>query len=168
MKKTFLKSVLLFTLLIAAGFVKVQAQNTQVAVEGDVARPFKINAATFAAMKRTTVKAMAHDKKEHEYSGVSLYDILTKAEAVSNNQLKGKLLAKYVLITAADNYQVVIALPEFDPAFSEQTIILANKEDGKSLAANVGPYQLIVPKDKKPARCVRQVTSINVQTAKNH
>lgn len=166
MKKASLLKVLLLTLLSAAGFVKAQAQNTQVAVEGDVVKPFRINAASFAGMKRTTVKAVAHDKKEHVYSGISLYDILAKAEAVPNNKLSGKLLAKYVLISATDNYQVVIALPEFDPAFSEQAIILADKEDGKSLDTNFGPYQLIVPKDKKPARCVRQVTSIDVQTAK--
>ncbi len=160
-----------FTLLVTvflAGFLNLNtyAQTAEVAVKGDVTNPFKISATSFATMKRMTVTIQAHDGKNHEYSGVSLFEILTKAGAVANNQLKGKSLVKYVLITAADHYQVVIALPEFDPAFTDRTIILADQEDGEPLAANFGPYRLIVPGDKKPARSVMRVVSIDVQTAK--
>jgi DMSO/TMAO reductase YedYZ molybdopterin-dependent catalytic subunit len=142
------------------------AQTAEVAVGGDVVKPFKITAATFGAMKQATVKVKANDGREHEYTGVPLYDILTTAGAVPNNQLRGKSLTKYVLVTAADGYQVVIALPEIDPAFTDQTVILANKEDGEDLAANFGPYRLIVPRDKKPARSAMRVTNIDVLTAK--
>jgi len=107
-----------------------------------------------------------HDGKDHHYSGVSLYEIITKAEAVPGNMLKGKTMAKYVLITAADNYQVVLAIPEFDPAFTDKVAVLADKEDGEALAANLGPYRLIVPGDKKPARSVMRVTSIEVLDAR--
>lgn len=157
----------LFILLTVffAGVLNLNTEAQVVAVEGDVANAFKIDATSFASMKRISINAMAHDGKNHEYSGVSLFDILTKAGAVPNNLLRGKAMAKYVLITAADHYQVVIALPEIDPAFTDQVILLADKQDGESLNAGSGPYRLIVPKDKKQARSVMRVVSIAVQTA---
>ncbi|NCD72062.1 molybdopterin-dependent oxidoreductase [Mucilaginibacter agri] len=146
--------------------VQVYAQTAEVAIGGDVAQPYKLDAATFATLKQVSVKVTANDGREHEYTGISLYDILTKAEAIPNKQLRGKSLTKYALISAADGYQVVIALPEIDPAFTDKVIILANKEDGEDLAANFGPYRLIVPGDKKPARSAMRVVAIDVLTAK--
>jgi hypothetical protein len=163
MKKLRLLTIL-FTVFLA-GVLNLNTKAQVVVVEGDVTNPFKIDAVSFAAMKRISVTAMAHDGKNHEYSGVSLFDILTKAGAVPNNLLRGKALAKYVLITAADHYQVVIALPETDPAFTDKVILLADKQDGENLNAGSGPYRLIVPQDKKQARSAMRVVSIEVQTA---
>ncbi|GAB2698983.1 hypothetical protein GCM10027037_24250 [Mucilaginibacter koreensis] len=157
---------IIITALSCVTGMSAQAQTAEVAVGGDVAKPFKITADTFGSMKQISVKVKANDGREHEYTGVPLYDILTAAEAIPNKQLRGKSLTKYVLITAADGYQVVIALPEIDPAFTDQTVLLANKEDGEDLAANFGPYRLIVPRDKKPARSAMRVTNIDVLTAK--
>ena len=161
-----MKKLLTLICFVAVTSAAALAQKPEIPVGGDVAKPFKITAAAFAAMKPASVKVKGKDGREHEYTGVALFDILTKAEAVENNQLHGKALAKYILISAADGYQVVIALPEIDPAFTDQMVILANKQDGKDLAADHGPYQLILPRDKKPARSVRQVTGIDVLTAK--
>ena len=161
-----MKKLLSVICLLAGLWLPAMAQTAEVAVGGDVAQPFKLTAATFAQLKQVAVKVKAKDGREHEYTGVTLYDILTKAEAVPNNQLKGKSLTKYILVTAADGYQVVLALPEVDPAYTDQTIILANKQDGEELAANLGPYRLIVPGDKRPARSAMRVVSIDVLTAK--
>jgi hypothetical protein len=161
-----MKKYLLTLLTICILAFVVKAQTAEVAIGGDVANPFKVNAASFQSMKTVTVKTTDHEGKEHEYSGILLYDILTTAQAVPNNQLKGKALTKYILVTAADGYQVVIALPEIDPAYTDQMVILANKEDGQDLPANFGPYRLIVPRDKRPARSAMRVISIDVLTAK--
>ncbi|WP_454803273.1 molybdopterin-dependent oxidoreductase [Mucilaginibacter phyllosphaerae] len=161
-----MKKLLTLVCLLAGLWLPALAQTAGVAIGGDVAKPFQITAATFAQLKQVTVKVKAKDGREHEYTGVALYDILTKAEAVPNNQLKGKSLTKYILVSAADGYQVVLALPEVDPAYTEQTIILANKQDGDDLAANLGPYRLMVPGDKKQARSAMRVISIDVLTAK--
>ncbi|WCT10010.1 molybdopterin-dependent oxidoreductase [Mucilaginibacter jinjuensis] len=163
-----MKNINFFTLVFAFTFIGLmaKAQTAEVAIGGDVTQPYKLNATNFAAMKQVTVKVTANDGREHVYSGVSLYDILTQADAIPNKQLRGKSLTKYVLVSAADGYQVVIALPEVDPAFTDKLIILANKEDGEDLAANFGPYRLIVPGDKKPARSAMRVVAIDVLTAK--
>jgi len=166
MKKNLFFTGMAILFLCAVSTEGVQAQTAEVNVGGSVARPYKINPSAMSAMKKVEVTVKDHDGKDHHYSGVSLYEVLTKAEAVPGNLLKGKTMAKYVLITAADNYQVVVAIPEFDPAFTDQVIVLADKEDGEALAANLGPYRLVVPGDKKPARSVMRVTSIEVLDAR--
>lgn len=142
------------------------AQESSVSIGGDVAKPFALTKAIYASMKEVTVKVKQNDGTSHEYKGVSLYDILTKAEAIPNQQLRGKSLMKYILVTAADGYQVVLAIAEVDPAFTDHSVILATTMDGEELPANLGPFRLIVSGDKKPARSVMRVTDIDVQTAK--
>ena len=144
---------------------RAQIVPTTVTVSGDVSKPLVLSAGDFKTMKLYTVNRPAHDGVTHTYRGVSLFDLLVQAGAVPGGQLKGTALSKYVVVAARDKYQVVIALPEFNPTFCDQVIILANEEDTKPLPADLGPYQLIIPADKKPARCVWGVTSIIVKTA---
>jgi DMSO/TMAO reductase YedYZ molybdopterin-dependent catalytic subunit len=67
-----------------------------------------------------------------------------------------------VRITANDNYTVVFALAEFDPGFSDRSIILADQQDGQPLPDNAAPFRVVVPGDSHPARWIRQVKSIEV------
>ena len=62
----------------------------------------------------------------------------------------------YLLVEAADDYRVVFALPELDPAFTERVILLADRRDGQPLAAAEGPLRLVVPdRSGMPAGCGR-------------
>jgi hypothetical protein len=70
------------------------------------------------------------------------------------------------LVEARDGYQVVFALAELDKDFTDRRIILADKVDGKSLSPADGPFRIIVQDEKKPARCIKQVTGIKIQFAK--
>jgi DMSO/TMAO reductase YedYZ molybdopterin-dependent catalytic subunit len=81
--------------------------------------------------------------------------------------LRGENLGKYVLVKASDGYEVVFSLPEIDPDFSEKIILLANEVDGKPLSASEGPFRLVVPQDKKHARWIRQLNSIQILFSKN-
>lgn len=160
--------LIILSVIICTGFqIQAFGQNGVVTVGGEVEKPLKLDSNTIQKMKHVTVKAVAHaDHKLHEYSGIPLSEIIKESGAISGNQLKGKYLAKYVLVKAADGYQAVIALPETDSAFTDKVIILADREDGASLPQNAGPFQIIVPGDKRPARCVRQVVAINILSAK--
>ncbi|MDQ2793792.1 MAG: molybdopterin-binding protein, partial [Bacteroidota bacterium] len=68
-----------------------------------------------------------------------------------------------VLASAADGYQAVFALAELDPSFATRPVLLADRCDGQPLPATAGPYQIIVPDEKKMGRCVRQVRALRVQ-----
>lgn len=107
-----------------------------------------------------------HDGQEHTYAGVPLATLLKQAGAPLGGQLRGKAQANYLLVGAADGYQVVFALPELDSVFTKQAIFLADRRDGQPLPAEQGPYRIVVPQETKQARWVRQVTTLTVQTAK--
>ncbi len=54
------------------------------------------------------------------------------------------------------------ALPELDAAFTDQIVVLATARDGRPLPPEAGPYQIVVPREKRPARWVRQVQRLRV------
>jgi hypothetical protein len=96
------------------------------------------------------------------FEGVALEAVLEKAEVEFGTSLKGSRLASCLLVEAADNYRVVIALPEVDPAFTDKQIVLAFFKDGKPLDEKEGPYRIVIPDEKRMARWVRQVTTLKI------
>ncbi len=116
-------------------------------------------------MPHIEVTAKDHDGKEHRYAGVALVDLLKQAGTPLGGELRGKNLRKFVLVKGADEYEVLFALPELDPDFATQTILLADAVDGAPLVPGAGPYRVVVPEEKRPTRWVRNVKSIEVRLA---
>jgi hypothetical protein len=81
---------------------------------------------------------------------------------VGFGEMKGKKLASCLLVEAADGYEVVIALPEIDRAFTDRQFVLAFLKDGKPLDDKEGPYRIVIPDEKRMARWVRQVTALKI------
>lgn len=137
-----------------------------VKVTGEVLTPLTLTAADLSGMPRTT--AIAKDKQgvPHTFSGVALSEIFSKAGVTTGKQLRGENLAKYLLVSCADNYQVVFSLAELDSSFTDRVVILADQVEGKPLPAGTGPFRLIVPGEKKPARNCFQVVGLAVKFAK--
>lgn len=71
-------------------------------------------------------------------------------------------MAAYASSPAKDGYRVVFALAEFDPEFSDNPIIVADKRDGKPLLDPRGPFRIMAPHDKKAARGIRMLTRLTV------
>jgi len=138
-----------------------------VKVSGEVTTPLTLTAADISAMPRTNASAKDKHGELHSFSGVAIADILNKAGVTTGRQLKGENLAKYLLVTCADNYQVVFSLAELDSSFTDRVVILADQMEGKPLPAGVGPFRLIVPGEKKPARNCFQVVGLTVKFAKD-
>ena len=158
--------ILLFTVVSLIISFYAKAQTPSVKISGEVTTPMTINDDDLHKYAQTTVTRKDHDGKDHIYTGVILSEILKKAGATLGPDLKGKNLNKYILVTASDNYQVVFAFAELDKAFTDRTIILADQVDGKPLPSGEGPFRIIVQDEKKPARCIREVTAIQVLSAK--
>jgi len=131
-------------------------------IEGLVATPRTLTAAELAALPHREQATTDKEGKKHVYRGVALRDVLHLAGAPEGKAIHGPVLAQAVLATAADGYQAVFALPEIDADFTSQTILLADQRDGQPLPAHDGPYQLVVPLEKKPTRWVRQITGLRV------
>ncbi len=125
-----------------------------------------LSPAAFAALPHKTVTAHnGHTGKDETYSGVALTDLLAKHGAPTGKELHGKPLADYVVATGADGYKAVLSLAETDASFHPGDVIVADAMDGQPLDAAHGPYQLVVAEDKRPARCVRNLVSIELRTA---
>jgi hypothetical protein len=60
----------------------------------------------------------------------------------------------------------VFALAEIDPDFATREILPADKRDSKPLDEKQGPFRIVAPGDKRPARWIRRVTVIRVISVK--
>ena len=118
-----------------------------------------------AKLPRQTVSAKDHYGKTAIFEGVALVEVLRLAGVEFGEKLRGKSLALFLVVDAADGYRAVFALPELDPAFTDQIIILADRRDGKALSEAEGPWRIVVPNEKRQARWVRQIVTLTVRRA---
>lgn len=144
-----------------------QADKSMLSVSGEVLKPLSLTVDDLAKLPPLKVKTKDRDNNEREYSGASVFEVLKAAGVTLGAELRGENMAKYVVITAADNYQVVYALAEFDPDFTSDVVLLAWAVDGKPLPKGEGPFRLVNPSDKKHARWIREIKSIKVQFARD-
>jgi DMSO/TMAO reductase YedYZ molybdopterin-dependent catalytic subunit len=165
--QTTLFLIVLFCSAVAFGqTITAGAPNTVLlTVGGEVAHPLKLTADDLAKLPRRSLQAKAHDGKEAMFDGVELADVLKLAGVKFGEQLRGKELAMFLVVSAADGYHAVFALPELDHAFTDRIVILADRRDGKPLAEKEGPLRIVVPDEKREARWVRQVVTFTIRRA---
>jgi hypothetical protein len=147
--------VLLWAALAAAGTAQ------EITVQNESGATIKVTPAEIAAMPHQTITVEDHGKSVG-FEGVPLRLVLEKVHVTFGDSLRGRRLADCLLVEAADGYRVVFTLPELDPAFSDRVILLADKANGRPLDSKEGPFRIIVPREKRLARWVRQVTTLKV------
>lgn len=161
-------SLILFSFLIAfATAPRASAQSAgalpMLKIGGSVSTPLTLSIADLKGMPRKALKVTnAHDKKAEVYEGVLLSDLFQKAGAPMGHQLRGATMTTYVLAEAADGYRVIFSMAELDSDFADSDSIVADTLDGAPLGANEGPFKLVIPHDKRPARWVRMLQSLTV------
>jgi DMSO/TMAO reductase YedYZ molybdopterin-dependent catalytic subunit len=133
-------------------------------IEGDVPRAITLSADQIRALPRQRIRATDHGKPPATYEGVALADVLGQAGVEFGATLRGPRLASYLVVEAADGYRAVFALAELDSAFVAEPVLLVDTMDGQPLPAAAGPYRIVAPNEKRPARWVRQVTVLRVLT----
>jgi hypothetical protein len=106
-----------------------------------------------------------HTNADETYSGVPLIELLKQVGAPVGRDLHGKALSEYVVATGSDGYKAVLALAEVEPDFHPGDVLVADSMDGKPLDAKTGPFRLVVTEDKRPARSVHNLVSLEVKTA---
>lgn len=127
-----------------------------------------LSPADFKALPHISITVHnAHSNTDETYSGVPLADLLAKVNAPLGKELRGIALTHPILATGSDGYQVVLALAEIDPEFHTGTVLVADGMNGQPLDSKSGPFKLVVTEDKRPARWVRNLISIEVHSAKN-
>jgi DMSO/TMAO reductase YedYZ molybdopterin-dependent catalytic subunit len=136
-------------------------------VGGAVQTPLTLTAADLKKMPRKTLTVTnPHSQKKETYEGVALEEILRKAGAPNGQNMRGPAMATYVLAEASDNYRVVFSLAEIDSGILDSEIIVADTMDGAPLSEKEGPFRIVAPHEKRPARWIRMVTAITLIQAK--
>jgi DMSO/TMAO reductase YedYZ molybdopterin-dependent catalytic subunit len=165
----FLCSTFLF---VCASRQTVLAQSTpadpQLKIDGAVSTPLTLTAADLKKMPRTTLHVTnAHEDKSETYEGVLLEELIRRAGVSHGEQLRGKMMAGYVIAEAEDGYKVVFSLAELDSGIANSEVLVADTVDGAPIDAKRGPFRLVAPHDKRPARWVRMLKSITVFASKD-
>jgi hypothetical protein len=154
---------LIYLMLILLLFRSATAQTLEVIDAQSHATTF--SAAQIAGMPHVKVNVRDHDA-DATFEGVPLSALLPLAGVQLGDSIRGPRMTEVLLVSATDGYRVAYALAEIDPAFAVREIILADKHDGKALDAKEGPFRIVAPGDKRPARWIRQVTELKVTTVK--
>jgi hypothetical protein len=116
----------------------------------------------FAALPHKTVAVFnAHSKANESYSGVLLADLLGKAGVPLGEAVRGKLFMTGVVAQGMDHYSVLYSLAEVDPTIHTGDVIVADTLDGQKLTQD-GAFKMVSSEERRPARWVRNLTSISV------
>jgi hypothetical protein len=128
--------------------------------------PITLRAAELKTFPRVTVTIHnSHTDADETYTGVRLSELLAKMSAPLGSDLRGKALSAYVVATGSDGYRAVLALAEVDPSFHPGEVLVADEMNDKPLDAHSGPFNLVVTEDKRPARSVRNLVSLELKMA---
>jgi len=144
-------------------FAQTMPVTAELRIGGAVSTPLVLTVADLKNMPRKKLTVVnPHNKKTETYEGVLLEDLLHKAGVTQGENLRGAAMATYVLAEAIDGYRVVFSLAELDSGILESEVIVADTMDGAALGAKEGPFKLVAPHEKRPARWVRMLKSITV------
>lgn len=166
MKNLAASVLIMISLVFVAAAQTTNKSEPVLRVEVENGKTLDLKNSDLAKLKRREIKAKGHDEKDSTYSGYNLSDVLLLANAkLGTGEMRGKELAAYVLVEAADGYKAAFATAEVAPEFTNKVVLLADARDGKPLSEKEGAWQIIVPDEKKHGRWVRQVVSLKVKSA---
>jgi hypothetical protein len=115
-----------------------------------------------AALPHKSVSVFnAHTKANETYSGVPLADLLSKVGVPLGESVRGKLFLIGIVAQGTDGYGVLYSLAEIDPVIHTGDVIVADMVDGQKLGKD-GAFKMVSSEERRPARWVRNLTSISV------
>jgi len=120
--------------------------------------------ADLAKLPQKELKAREHGGDEATYRGVLVANLLKQADVTLGERLRGKMLTNHLIVEASDKYRVLFSLPEIDPDWTDNVVLLATARNGEPLDAAHGPVQLVVPGDKRHSRWVKQIVRLTVRS----
>jgi hypothetical protein len=136
--------------------------STQLTIKTYEGKTLTLSPSELAALPHKTVAVFnAHTKAQEQYAGVPLADLLAKVGVPSGEDVRGKLFLLGIVASGTDGYGVLYSLAEVDPAIHTGEVIVADTLDGQKLSKD-GAFKLVSSEERRPARWVRNLTSISV------
>lgn len=99
------------------------------------------------------------------YTGALLWDVMNAAQPNLNADVNGDKLSMYLVVSAVDAYQAVIAWGEIDPALANGAVLLAYAQDDAPIVDEYGAVRLVVPTDGSDGRYVSGVMNVSLRDA---
>ena len=156
-----LKRIAAFTVFSSVAFCQVPSMLTVQGINGTSA---KFSAADLAALPQQTVKTSSHGTPV-AFEGVLLADVLAKVALPVGEKFHSTAASYYLTVEARDGYRAVFAWAEVDASFIDKPVYVVTKRDGKPIPEKDGPFELIVPGEKRNARWVRQLAALKIKQA---
>jgi molybdate transport system substrate-binding protein len=143
--------------------------NTAFTVDGQVLNPITLTVDdlrnNFSSQTVDVTFLSGQDTVSTSFTGVPLWQVISAAQPNLNADVSNDRLSTFIVVTATDNYQAVIAWGEIDPEFGNQPILVAYEENGAPIADEEGAIRLIVPGDGRGGRYVSGVVNISLRDA---
>jgi hypothetical protein len=139
-----------------------KAAEPAVVLRGIDGKTIRLSREELQKLPRTEIEAADHRGNKSRYAGVSLRTLLDKLKVPRGEGFRGEWMRAFVVVEATDDYRAIFAIPELDPGFTDRVIFLADTRDGHALEKYKGPFQVIVPGEKRQARWVRMVKEIRL------
>lgn len=166
-------------ILVKWGFISVQIpelpptvslpNDGTVSVDGQVLNPLSLTVdnlrSDFSSHTLEVTYLSGEDTITTSFTGVLLWDILSAAQPNFNADVRNDKLSMFIVVSAGDHYQAVIAWGEIDPEFGNQPILLAYEQEDAPLANDQGLIRLVVPGDTRDGRYVSGVLNISLRDA---
>jgi Oxidoreductase molybdopterin binding domain len=139
----------------------VPATITVIGINGTTAT---LSTSDLSKLPQQTVKVLDHGTPA-TFEGVLLTDVLAKVELPVGEKFHSTAASYYLVVEAQDRYRAVFAWAELDSTFMDKAVYVVTSRDGKPLSGNDGPFELVVPGEKRSARWVRQLTALKIRQA---
>jgi hypothetical protein len=133
-----------------------------IAITGVGGKTAEITAGDLFKLPQKTVKTTDNGTAV-SFEGVLLADALAKVDLPLGEKFHSTAASYYLVVQAKDGYRAVFAWAELDPGFMDKAIYLVMKRDGKPLSEKDGPFQVVVPGEKRGGRWVRHVTALQIR-----
>jgi hypothetical protein len=158
---TVIKRIGVFGLFVSIALSQVPAT---LVVQGIGGTSATLSFSDVSKLPQQTVKVMDHGIPA-TFEGVVLRDVLSKVAVPAGEKFHSTVASYYLTVEAKDGYRAVFAWAELDSTFMDKAVYVVTKRDGKPLTDKDGPFQLVVPGEKRGARWVRQVTALRIRQA---
>jgi DMSO/TMAO reductase YedYZ molybdopterin-dependent catalytic subunit len=113
-------------------------------------------------IRPATPQSASDAPKTEVHEGGAIHDLLHRTGVPEGENFRGADMTTYVAAEGTDGYRLVFSLAELDPGTSDSEVMVADTMNGAPLDAKHGPFQLVVPHDKRAARSVRMLKSLTV------
>ncbi len=164
-KRALLLAVVTLTVVYSAAR-SAQQKQPRLRITGPEGKTLVLSADELKTMPRTTVKVLnPHNKNMEIYDGVALAELLRLVGMPQGENLRGRAMTWYVVAEGSDGYRVVFSAAELNSSIADSGVIVADRLNGAPLGVDEGPFKIVAPHDKRPARWVRTLKALWVGKA---